>query len=178
MWGKKRGGGEKQRTCFGLGVVARHLLLEGRARGVQSVHGLHYLRVPILDLDQTCAGGDVGLWARAVQRVGCHWLPIPMAHLPLPPARVGKPPQGLGVCAWMHPVNGKGNSPSPGRPTPGVVKQDKSSGGSVDTTKTGSGPQRVRMSSGQRPIGAAKGGQSDRGLVPTPPPPPPGGADL
>ena len=28
----------------------------------------------------------------------------------------------------MHPVNGTGNSPSPGRPTPGVVKQDKSSG--------------------------------------------------
>ena len=33
----------------------------------------------------------------------------------------------------MHLVNGTGNSPSPGRPTPGVVKQDKSSGGSVDT---------------------------------------------
>ena len=33
-------------------------------------------------------------------------------------------------------------APSPGRPTPGVVKQDKSSGGSVDTTKTRSDPQR------------------------------------
>ena len=54
-------------------------------------------------------------------------------------------------------VNGTGNSRSPGRPTPGVVKQDKSSGGSVDTTKTRSGPQRVTMSSGERPIGAAKG---------------------
>ena len=65
---------------------------------------------------------------------------------------------GLGVCIWMHLVNGTGNtgnSPSPGRPTPGVVKQDKSSGGSIDTTKTRSGPQRVRMSSGERPIGAA-----------------------
>ena len=74
-------------------------------------------------------------------------------------------------------VNGTGNSPSPGRPTPGVVKQDKSSGGSVDTTKTRSGPQRVRTSSGKRPIGAAKGNQIRyRGLVPTPPPPhqPPG----
>ena len=40
---------------------------------------------------------------------------------------------------------------------PGVVKQDKSSRGSVDTTKTRSDPQRVRMSSGERPIGAAKG---------------------
>ena len=50
-------------------------------------------------------------------------------------------------------------APSPGRPTPGVVKQ--SCGGSVDTTNTRSGPQRVRMSSGERPIGAAKGTQSD-----------------
>ena len=58
-------------------------------------------------------------------------------------------------------VNGTSNSPSPGQPTPGVVKQDKSSGGSIDTTKTRSGPQRVRMSSGERPIGAAKGKQSD-----------------
>ena len=33
----------------------------------------------------------------------------------------------------MHLVNGTGNSPSPGRPTPAVVKQDKLSGGLVDT---------------------------------------------
>ena len=60
-------------------------------------------------------------------------------------------------------------APSPGRPTPGVVKQDQSS---VDTTKTRSGPQRVRMSSGERPIGAAKGKQSDtEALCLTPPPP-------
>ena len=58
-----------------------------------------------------------------------------------------------------------------GRP-PGVVKQDKSSGGSVDTTKTRSGPQRVRMSSGKRPIGAAKGKQSDTEALCHPPPPP------
>ena len=72
----------------------------------------------------------------------------------------------------MHPVNGTGNSPSPGRPTPGVVKQDKSSGGSVDTTKTRLGPQRVRMSSGERPIGAAKGKQIDTEALCQPPPPP------
>ena len=43
--------------------------------------------------------------------------------------------------------------------------------GSVDTTKTRSGPQRVRMSSGERPIGAAKGKQSDtEALCQTPPP--------
>ena len=54
----------------------------------------------------------------------------------------------------QQPVNG------PGQPTPGVVKQDKSSGGSVDTTQTRSGPQRVRMCSGERPIGAAKGKQT------------------
>ena len=72
----------------------------------------------------------------------------------------------------MHRVNGTGNSPSLGRPTPGVVKQDKSSGGSVDTTKTRSGPQRVRMSGGERPIGAAKGKQLHTEAFCQPPPPP------
>ena len=72
----------------------------------------------------------------------------------------------------MHLVNGTGNSPSPGQPTPGVVKQDQSSGGSVDTTKTRSGPQRVRMSSGESPIGAAKGKQSDTEALCQPPLPP------
>ena len=86
-------------------------------------------------------------------------------------AGVGKPPHGLGVCIWMHLVNGTGDSPSPGRRTPGVVKQNKSSRGSVDTTKTRSGPQRVRMSSGERPIGAAKGKQIDtEALCQTPSP--------
>ena len=71
----------------------------------------------------------------------------------------------------MHLVNGAGSSPSPGQPTPGAVKQDKSSGGSGDTTKTRSDPQRVRMSSGERPIGAAKGKQSNtKALCQTPPP--------
>ena len=55
-----------------------------------------------------------------------------------------------------------------GRP-PGVVKQNKSSGGSVDITKTRSGPRRVRMSSGERPIGAAKGKQIDTEASPPPP---------
>ena len=76
-----------------------------------------------------------------------------------------------------HLVNGTGTSPSLGQLTPGVVKQDKSSGGSVDTTKTRSDPQKVRMSSGKRPIGAAKGTQSDTEALcqpplPLPPPPP------
>ena len=57
----------------------------------------------------------------------------------------------------MHLVNGTGNSPSLRQPTPGVVKQDKSSGDSVDTTKTRSDPQRVRVCKGEGPIGAAKG---------------------
>ena len=62
--------------------------------------------------------------------------------------------------------------PVSGTADPGVVKQDKSSRGSVDTTKTRAGPQRVRMSSSERPIGAAKGKQSDTGaLCQTPPPP-------
>ena len=96
---------------------------------------------------------------------------------PPPPqvsAGVGKPPHGLGVCLWMHLADGTGNSPSPGRPTPGVFKQDKSSGGFVDTTKTRSDPQRVRISGGERPMGAAKGKQSDtEALCQSRPPPPP-----
>ena len=76
------------------------------------------------------------------------------------------------MCIWMHLVNSTGNSPSPGQPTPRVVKQDKSSRGSVDTTKIRSGPERVRMSSGEGPIGAVKGKQSDtEALCQTPPPP-------
>ena len=75
-----------------------------------------------------------------------------------------------------------GCPPRPWTADPGVVKQDKSSRGSVDTTKTRSDPQtpqRVRMSSGQRPIGAAKGKQSDtEALCGTPPTPPPLGHRL
>ena len=44
---------------------------------------------------------------------------------------------------------------------PHVVKQDKSSRGSIDTTKTRLDPQRVRMCKGERPIGAAKGKQTN-----------------
>ena len=43
----------------------------------------------------------------------------------------------------MPPVNNTGQQPRRPSPTPGVVKRDKSSGGSVDTTKTRSVPQRV-----------------------------------
>ena len=65
-----------------------------------------------------------------------------------------------------------GQQPVSGTAEPGVVKQDKSSRGSVDTTKTRSDPQRVRMSPGERPIGAAKGKQSDTEALCQPPPPP------
>ena len=70
-------------------------------------------------------------------------------------------------CPWS---TARATAPSPGRPTPGVVKQDKSSRGSVDTTNTRSDPQRVRMCSGERPIGAAKGKQSDTEALCQPPP--------
>ena len=69
----------------------------------------------------------------------------------------------------MHLVNGTGNSPSPGQPTPGVGKQDKSSRGSVETTKTCSGAQRVGMSSGERPIGTANGKQPNTEALCQPP---------
>ena len=67
-----------------------------------------------------------------------------------------------------------GQQPVSGTADLGVVKQDKSSRGFVDTTKTRLGPQRVRMSGGERPIGAAKGKQSDTETLCPPPPP---GAD-
>ena len=63
----------------------------------------------------------------------------------------------------MHLVIGAGSSPSPGRPTPEAVKQDKSSGGCVDTIKTRPDPQRV-------PIGNAQGKQPNtEALCQTPP---------
>ena len=87
---------------------------------------------------------------------------------PPPPANPRMDSEGACGCPWS---SARATAPSPGRPTPGVVKQDKSSGGSVDTTKTRSGPQRVRMCSGERPIGAAKGKQSDTEALCQPPPP-------
>ena len=71
------------------------------------------------------------------------------------------------MCILMHLVNVTGNSPSPGQPT-----LEQSNRGSVDTTKTRLDPQRVRMSSGERPIGAAKGKQPDTEALCQPPPPP------
>ena len=64
-----------------------------------------------------------------------------------------------------------GQQPVSGTADPGVVKQDKSSRGSVDATKTRSDPQRVRMSSGERPIGAAKGKQPNTEALCHPPSP-------
>ena len=75
----------------------------------------------------------------------------------------------------MHLVNGTGNSPSLG-PDPGVIKQDKSSRGSVDATKTRSDPQRVRLCKGEGPMGTAKGKQTNTMASchpPSPPLPPP-----
>ena len=65
-----------------------------------------------------------------------------------------------------------GQQPISGTADPGVVKQDKSSRGSVDTTKTRSDPHRVRMSSGERPIGTGKGKQPNTEALCHPPPPP------
>ena len=64
-----------------------------------------------------------------------------------------------------------GQQPVSGTADPGVVKQETSSRGSVDTTTTRSDPQRVRMSSGERPIGAAKGKQPNTEALCQPPPP-------
>ena len=55
---------------------------------------------------------------------------------------------------------------------PGVVKQGKSSRGSVDTTNTCWDPQRAGMYNGERAIGAAKGKQTNTMASCQPPPPP------
>ena len=81
-----------------------------------------------------------------------------------------RPPPHRQTPAWTRSVHL--DAPGQRQPNPGVVKQDKSSGGSVATTKTRSGPQRVRMSSGERPIGAAKGKQPNIMALCHPPPPP------
>ena len=65
----------------------------------------------------------------------------------------------------MHLVNGMGSSPSPERPTP-----TSHPGPPLTQPKTRSGPQRVRMSSGERPMGAAKSKQSDTEALCQPPP--------
>ena len=72
----------------------------------------------------------------------------------------------------MHLVNGTGNSPSSGTADP-RSSQNKSSRGSSDTTKTRLGPRRVRTRSGERPIGAAKGKQTNTKALCQPPPPNP-----
>ena len=79
------------------------------------------------------------------------------------------PPRGVHLDA---PGQRHGQQPVCGTADPRSSQTDKSSGGSVDTTKTRSDPQRVGMCKGERPIGTARGKQPDtRGLVPTPPPP-------
>ena len=84
-------------------------------------------------------------------------------HTSVPPnPQTHIPPGGMHVVVVGHAQAGnpaRGRTPPPPPPT---------SRGSVDTTKTRSGPQRVRMSSGERPIGADT--IRYRGLVPPPPP--------
>ena len=70
----------------------------------------------------------------------------------------------------MHLVNGTGNSPSLGRPTPGVVKQDTSSRGTVDTNDIGAKAWNVQWREASRR--RQRQTNQHHGLVPTPPPPP------
>ena len=93
---------------------------------------------------------------------------------------VAPPPPPTRSVHLDAPSQWHGQQPVSRTADPGAVKQDKSSRGSVDTTKTCSDPQRVRMSSGERRIGTAKGKQPNtEALVnPPPPPPPPGRPSL
>ena len=90
---------------------------------------------------------------------------------PQPFRSLHPPPPTPGPAPFAAPP--PATAPSPGRPTPGVVEQDKSSRSSVDTTKTRLDPQRVGMSSGERPIGAAKGTQTNTMASCQPPSPRP-----
>ena len=111
-------------------------------------------------------GGALVLWCLFAGMISSTPEGFPSEHPPPPPHLDSECASG---CPWS---TAQATAPFPGRPTPGVVKQDKSSGGSVDTTKTRSGPQRVRMSSGERPIGAAKGKQTNTEALYPPPPTP------
>ena len=129
-------------TPRGLGVVAPHVL------GHHKPHPSRYTT----------------RWARDTTQAE------PPPPSPTTGAHKSPPPDSEGACGCTG-STARATAPSPGRPTPGVVKQDKSSGGSVDTTKTRSDPQRVRMSSGERPIGAANGQQTNTMASCHPPPP-------
>ena len=84
----------------------------------------------------------------------------------------------LASSAWTRclypdaPGQRHGQRPVSGTADPRVVKQDKSSRGSVDTTRQSSDPQGVGLSSGKRPVGAAKGKQHSTKALCQPPPPP------
>ena len=119
-------------------------------------------------------------------------------HMPAPANRpLRRDPRGVGGCpgpwppthphiremfirqkvrfikgaAKLRPTLGTQTFGGPLPPPPPRSAQDKSSRGSVDTTKTRSDPQRVRMCSGERPIGAAKGKQPDTEALCQPPTP-------
>ena len=115
------------------------------------------------------------------------WVEYPTPPPP-PPGGAGGAQRGLGGGIGMPWSMTWATAPSPGRPTPGVVKQDKSCGGSVDTTKTRSDPQRVGMCKGQEanrrcqrqtnqhhPLVPNPPWAPFNNQAPLPPPPPQGG---
>ena len=104
--------------------------------------------------------GVCGACARGHQVLFLTFLLLPHPPPPRPMPEWANPPWTRRV----HPdAPGQRHGQQPrlrdGRP-PGVVKQDKSSRGSVDTTKTRSYPRRVRMCKGEGPIGTANDKQT------------------
>ena len=77
----------------------------------------------------------------------------------------------LCVSPERHRGHGCGDHQKP-KPKPKTPPATPPPPTSVDATKTRSDPQRVRMSSGERPIGAAKGKQPNTEALCPPPPPP------
>ena len=79
-------------------------------------------------------------------------------------AGVGKPSMDLECASGWH-----GQQPVSGTADPGVVKQDKSSRGSVDTTKTRSDPQGQNVQGREANRRRQRQTNQHHGFVPTPP---------
>ena len=105
--------------------------------------------------------------------IGTYCLAIGTYRLALGTCRLAIGTYRLAIGTYHLAGQQHAQQPVSGTANPRVVEQDKSSTGSVDTTKTRSDPQRVRMCKGERPISATKGKQPNTEALCQPPPAPP-----
>ena len=112
--------------------------------------------------------GDESLWVLQAPVSGCtHRRAHTGAHRSIPESAGSAWTRSVHLDA---PGQWHGQRPISGIADPRVVTQDKSSRGSVDTTRPSSNPQRVGLFSGERPVGAAKGKQTTTMASCQPPP--------